>query len=240
MVKFEEPDYSATPWLSRVGKSLNQTWGYVAERLFIDQADINNSPTQFGKYLPGDIKYKDINGDGKITPLDRVPIGNPTVPEIIYGFGFSTGYKKWDLSCFFQGSAISSFWIDMENSAPFRSAQLLGRRSNSNFLQAFADDHWTLENQNVYAQWPRLSEGTIENNNQVSTWFMQNGDFLRLKSLELGYTLSVKNIEKLRVYASSTNLLTFSSFKLWDPEMGGAGIGYPIQRVFNLGLQVNF
>ncbi|WP_430973795.1 SusC/RagA family TonB-linked outer membrane protein [Sunxiuqinia rutila] len=251
MVKFEEPDYTSTPWVSRVGQSLDQVWGYVAERLFVDQAEINNSPTQFGKYLPGDIKYKDINGDGRITPLDKVPIGHPTVPEIIYGFGFSTGYKNWDLSCFFQGSALSSFWIDQGASAPFRPAPIpggasqflretLSKRSHSSLLQAYAEDHWTPENQNLFALWPRLSENVVENNNQTSTWFMQDGAFLRLKSLEVGYTIPVKSIDRLRIYASGTNLLTFSKFKLWDPEMGGSGIGYPIQRVVNLGLQVNF
>ncbi|TKG96927.1 TonB-dependent receptor [Puteibacter caeruleilacunae] len=239
MVRYEEPDYSSTPWVSRVGKSLNQVWGYVAERLFVDQSEINNAPTQFGKYLPGDIKYKDVNGDGRITPLDKVPIGHPTVPEIIYGFGFSTGYKNWDLSCFFQGSALSSFWIDPVASAPFRTAYN-DKRSHSGLLQVYADDHWTPENQNLFALWPRLSENVIENNNQTSTWFMQDGSFLRLKSVELGYTIPIKNIDRLRVYASGTNLVTFSKFKLWDPEMGGSGIGYPIQQVVNLGLQVNF
>ena len=250
MVNFEEPDYSSTPWVSRVGESLNQTWGYIAERLFVDQAEINNSPKQFGKYLPGDIKYKDVNGDGSITPLDKVPIGNPTVPEIIYGFGFSAGYKNWDVSCFFQGSALSSFWINPQTTAPFQQAprsgdgslldQTLSRRSHSSLLKAYADDHWTPENQNLYALWPRLSENLVENNNQTSTWFMQDGSFLRLKSLEVGYTIPVKKLDRLRVYASATNLLTFSNFKLWDPEMAGNGVNYPIQKVVNLGLQINF
>ncbi len=241
MVKYEEPDYSDTPWLSRVGKPLNQTWGYIAERLFVDQAEINNSPEQFGEYLPGDIKYKDVNRDGKISTLDRVPIGYPTVPEIIYGFGFSTGYKKWDLSCFFQGSARSSFWIDQQASAPFRknaySSNLLG---NTNFLKAYAEDHWSTENQDLYALWPRLSENIVENNNQISTWFMQDGSFLRLKSVEFGYSVPINNLDLFRIYASGTNLLTFSKFKLWDPEMGGNGLGYPIQKVWNIGLQINF
>ena len=132
-----------------------------------------------GEYLPGDIKNKDVNGDGIISTLDRVPIGFPTVPEIIYGFGFSSGYKNLDFSCFFQGSARSSFWIDQNASAPFRlngySASKLG---NTNLLKAYADDHWSVNNQNLFAMWPRLSKQLVENNNQVSTWFMQNGTFL--------------------------------------------------------------
>ena len=111
----DEPDYAAAglPWRSRVGYSLSQQWGYIAERLFVDEADIANSPVQsFGTYLPGDIKYKDINKDGKISDADLVPIGYPTTPEITYGFGLSMGFKNWDISCFFQGSARSSFFID--------------------------------------------------------------------------------------------------------------------------------
>ena len=93
----DEPDYAAAglPWRSRVGYSLSQQWGYIAERLFVDEADIANSPVQsFGTYLPGDIKYKDINKDGKISDADLVPIGYPTTPEITYGFGLSMGFKN--------------------------------------------------------------------------------------------------------------------------------------------------
>ena len=78
---------------------MNRQWGYIAERLFVDEADIANSPVQsFGTYLPGDIKYKDINKDGKISDADLVPIGYPTTPEITYGFGLSMGFKNWDIS----------------------------------------------------------------------------------------------------------------------------------------------
>jgi TonB-linked SusC/RagA family outer membrane protein len=235
---YEEPDYSVTPWVSRVGTSLNQRFGYVAERLFVDEEEIRNSPTQFGRYMAGDIKYKDINGDGTITPLDQVPIGYPTSPEIVYGFGLSTGYKAFDLSCFFQGLARESFWIDVSATAPFIDRQ-------NALLKAYADDHWSEDNRNLYALYPRLSETHVSNNEVSSTWFMQNGAFLRLKSLEMGYTLPVKMTKKvgvtnLRLYLSGTNLLTFSKFKLWDPEMGGNGLGYPVQKVYNIGFQLSF
>lgn len=234
----EEPDYSATPWKSKIGYSLGQQWGYVAERLFVDEEEIRNSPTQFGEYMAGDIKYRDMNGDGKISELDQVAIGFPTTPEIIYGFGISLGYKGVDFSSFFQGSARSSFWIDPKSTSPFVDHQ-------SALLKAYADNHWSENNRNVQALWPRLSEGAIENNTQPSTWFMQDGSFLRLKSLELGYSFSrnlLKKIymENLRLYVSGTNLLTFSNFKLWDVEMGGKGLGYPIQRVYNIGMQLTF
>ena len=112
-------------------------------------------------------------------------------------------------------------------------------------LKAYADDHWSEDNRNIYALWPRLSEKTVENNMQTSTWFMRDGSFLRLKSAEIGYTVPKKKTQKIhldmvRIYLSGTNLLTFSKFKLWDPEMGGGGLGYPVQRVVNAGIQVNF
>ena len=244
--KYEEIDYSATPWLSKIGRPVSQVWGYVAERLFVDDEEVKNSPKQFGDYGAGDIKYKDVNGDGVITELDKVPIGYPTEPEIIYGFGFSAGYKKVDLSCFFQGAARESFWISPSSTAPFVDTDGNGSLVSKNaLLKVYADDHWSEDNRNLYALWPRLSTYAISNNNQVSTWFMRDGTFIRLKSVEAGFTFPTKWLQKLyvknfRVYISGTNLLTFSKFKLWDPELAGNGFNYPTQRVFNLGVQVKF
>ncbi len=248
---YEEPDYFDTPWKYHTGYSLNQQWGYVAERLFVDEEEVRNSPVQFGNYMGGDIKYKDINKDGKISELDMVPIGYPTSPEIVYGFGFSGGWKGFDFSFFFQGLARESFWIDPSSTSPFvdyhpSSGDInAGKIVNNALLQAYADSHWSEDNRDLYALWPRLSETLISNNLQTSTWFMRNGSFLRLKSVEFGYSLPQKLISRakitnLRLYFSGTNLLTFSSFDLWDPEMGGNGLGYPIQKVFNLGVQLSF
>lgn len=236
-VEWEEPDYSGTPWLSKIGHSLGQTWGYIAERLFIDEEEIKNSPKQFGDYKPGDIKYRDINGDGKISALDKVPIGLPTTPEINYGFGMSTGYKNFDFSFFFQGAARQSFWLDLGKISPFQ--------DQNQVLKVIANNYWSESNQDAYSFWPRLSNQAIENNNQTSTWYMQDATFLRLKSVEVGYTLPQKTMKKLRlsnfrVYASGTNLACWSSFKLWDPEMAGNGLGYPIQRVINVGINLGF
>ena len=244
--KWEEPDYTKTPWLSKVGQPLNQTWGYIAERLFVDEREVLNSPTQFGKYSAGDIKYRDINNDGKISELDKVPIGFPTVPEINYGFGLSAGYKSMDISFFFQGSARQSFWIDLYNTTPFLDSDANdGRIGQNAVLKAYADSYWSESNRDLYALWPRLANYSIENNNQTSTWFMQDASFLRLKSVELGYTIPDKILKKmkmnnLRIYMSGTNLLCWSGFKLWDPEMAGNGLGYPLQRVINIGLNVGF
>lgn len=235
---YEEPEYSEY-WRSHVGYPLNQTWGYIAERLFIDDAEAENSPPQMfgGEYGGGDIKYTDVNGDGQITAADMVPIGNPTSPEIIYGFGLSAGYKGFDASVFFQGLANESFWINTTNTAPFQ--------NQTQLLQAYADSHWSESNQDVYALWPRLSPTLNANNTQTSTWFMRDGSFLRLKQAEVGYTVPGNwqkklNISQLRFYVSGTNLLLFSKFKLWDVEMAGQGLGYPIQRTLNLGLNISF
>jgi TonB-linked SusC/RagA family outer membrane protein len=250
---YEEPDYSDTPWKSRVGYSLNQMWGYVAERLFVDEDEVRNSPVQFGDYMAGDIKYKDINGDGKITELDMVPIGYPTSPEIVYGFGLSGGWKNVDLSFFFQGLARESFMISQTHDYSYDSGMQYYKLNSigtapfiggaSALLDVYAQDHWSEDNRNIYALYPRLSDSYVQNNIQSSTWWMRDGSFLRLKSLEAGYTFPTKWIspaKSLRLYFSGNNLFTFSKFKLWDAEMGGNGLGYPVQRVYNFGLQLSF
>ena len=249
---YEEFDYQDAPWKSHVGYPIHQEWGYLAERLFVDDNEAAKSPRQnFGEYRGGDIKYRDVNGDGQITALDEVPLGFPTSPEIVYGFGFSMGYKNFDLSVFFQGLARESFWINAYSTAPFLpyvyNKEVLSARPQNQLLKAYADDHWSEDNQNLHALWPRLSTttaGTL-NNIQTSTWFMRDGSFLRLKKVELGYTLPQHILNKLymktfRIYVTSTNPLVWSKFKLWDVEMGGNGLGYPIQKVFNAGVQVTF
>ena len=244
---YDELDFisAGLPWRSRIGLNLSQPFGYIAERLFIDEADIANSPLQtFGEYMPGDIKYKDINNDGIIDINDEVPIGYPTTPEIIYGFGISSSYKNLDLSFFFQGSARSSFFIDAYRTSPFidTSGSAIG---NNALLTAWANDYWSEDNRNLYASWPRLSDQLVDNNNRNSTWWLRDGGFLRLKSIEIGYSFKTENFSKvkldgLRLYLSGTNLLTFSKFKIWDVEMGGNGLGYPIQKGVNFGINMNF
>jgi len=236
---YEEPVYPE-PWRTRIGRSLRQEYGYIAERLFVDDAESENSPPQYvgvDLYGGGDIKYTDVNRDGKIDDADIVPIGNPSVPEIVYGFGFSMGYKGFDLSAFFQGVANESFWINATNTSPFV--------NDAQVLKVYADSYWSEESQNKYAVWPRLSPTAHSNNVVRNTWFMRDGAFLRLKQMELGYTLPRRYTEKmkmsgLRFYISGTNLLLLSKFKLWDVEMAGEGLGYPIQRVFNVGVNLSF
>ncbi len=254
----EEPDY-AERWRHFMGQPINRQYGYIAERLFVDDEEVQNSPRQIMSVtdgwnnaiqgrLPqgGDIKYRDMNGDGRIDDLDMVFMGYPTTPEVVYGFGFSAGYKGFDLSAFFQGQARVSFFIDPWRVSPFVQSPQPYIYGNTQVLAAFADSHWSEENQNLYAQYPRMGVNvpSIANNLQPSSWWMRDGSFMRLKSLEVGYSLPEHvaqriKLNNLRIYFNGLNLVTFSSFKLWDPEQGGNGFAYPLQKVFNIGLNVN-
>lgn len=247
-VQNEEPEYR-WPYLSDIGWPINTWKGYIAERLFIDQADVDNSPLQELGSLPkpGDIKYKDINGDGRVNSDDQVHLGYPTVPEITYGFGLSAGYKNLDISCFFQGQDRVSFFIDPNgrryNPDRFGIAPFVERRGA---LKIIADDHWNPNNPVSHAFWPRLSASANPNNSvQNSTWWLRNGRFLRLKTVELGYSLPTKWLgtapfNSVRIYFTGQNLFSLSDFKLWDVEMAGNGLAYPLQRVYNFGLNVTF
>lgn len=239
IIENEEPEYRWS-YLSNIGWPINTWKGYIAERLFIDEADVANSPRQElgGIVRAGDIKYKDINGDGRINSDDQVHIGYPIVPEITYGFGLSGGYKNFDLSFFMQGQDRVSFFINPNNIAPFVEQR--------NAMQYIADDHWNPNNPVAKAFWPRLSASYNDNNNvSNSTWWIRNGRFLRMKNAELGYTLPKSffpstGIESLRLYLAGQNLFNLSDFKLWDPEMGGEGFNYPLQKVYSVGLTVSF
>ncbi|HMG08920.1 MAG TPA: SusC/RagA family TonB-linked outer membrane protein, partial [Mucilaginibacter sp.] len=254
----EEPNFKE-PWRHFIGQPISRGYGYVAERLFVDDQEARNSPSQFMTTkdadnntingIPpqgGDIKYRDLNHDGKIDNLDLTFLGYPQTPEIVYGFGFSTGFKGFDLSAFFQGQARVSFFIDPTRVSPFIPSPDKYVYGNTQVLQEFANSHWSEENQDLYAAYPRLGTTTasITNNIQPSTWWLRDGSFLRLKSLEIGYTLPARiaksmKLSNCRIYFNGLNLLTWSPFKLWDPELGGNGFAYPIQKVFNVGLTVN-
>ncbi len=233
VLESDEPPYSTYPNLSSVGHPVNTLWGYQAERLFIDQAEIGSSPIQQigGTVLPGDIKYtditQDIDGLNLINSDDRRPMGYPTIPEIVYGIGPSFRYKKLDFSFFLQGAARTSFFIN--NFHPF------GTSSNRNVLEFIADDYWSVENQNVFAAYPRLSKMDHPNNTANSSYWLRDASYLKLKNAEVGYTLKF-----MRFYLRGMNLLTFSKFDLWDPEQGGGnGLKYPTQRIFNIGVQMS-
>lgn len=231
----DEPPFQLYPNLSSVGYSRGQHLVYVADGLFRDQADVDSHAEQTLGYIPqpGDIKYvdqPDANGncDGIINTNDRVYMGYPEDPEIVYGFGPSMKYKNWDFSFFFQGAARTS--ILMSGFHPF------GKNATRGVMKFIADDYWSESNLNPNAAYPRLTRDTNANNTVNSSYWLRNGAFLKLKNAEIGYTFKM-----FRAYLNGSNLLTFSPFEHWDPEMGGgSGMKYPTQRVFNIGIQFTF
>ncbi|TKG91882.1 TonB-dependent receptor [Puteibacter caeruleilacunae] len=232
------------------GYKWGQTRGLIALGLFEDEADVENSPKHtFGKVLPGDIKYKDVNGDGKINNDDVVPIGHSTIPEVVYGFGLSMQYKKFDFSMLFQGTGNCDFFLGGNAAYPFAG----GETGNVMSYVNNPDNRWisreisgTEATENPNALYPRLSYGGNNNNNRHSTFWLRNSRYLRLKNVELGYNFDSKLLKKFkmskaRFYVIATNLFAFSPFKWWDPELAsGNGARYPIQKRVNLGINVTF
>ena len=227
-VNMDEPVYPYV-WKTSTGKPLSRTTGYIAQGLFSSQEEIDNSPTQnLGSTVkPGDIKYRDVNGDGKIDGSDQVMISPyGTTPRIQYGLGMNVTYKKFDFGVFFNGSAKRTIMIS--GISPFG-------QSDYNVMQFIADDYWSESNPNPNAKYPRLglTSSQTANNTVASTYWMRNGNFIRFKTLELGYKFKYG-----RVYLNGDNIAVFSPFKLWDPELSWNA--YPLQRTFNIGVQLNF
>ena len=229
------------------GHRVDQAKGLIALGLFKDYDDIRNSPRQdFGSVQPGDIKYKDVNGDGVINDGDRVAIGATTKPNLIYGMGISAQWKGLDVNLHFQGAGKSTFFIDGPSVYAFSSGtwgNILSDLVENRWIDSSISNNPATENPN--ASYPRLSYGGSGNNFRQSTYWLRNGSYLRLKTLEIGYSLPKSMVNKIhfnsmRLFFIGTNLLTFSSFKLWDPELGSSnGEKYPLAKMFTLGLSVN-
>ena len=239
IVDQDQPDYKYL-YMNRTGQARYQTFGLVAAGLFRDQADIDAWPKQsFGDVEPGDIKYLDLNGDGVVDSYDVKPIGYTAIPEIVYGFGFSLQWKAFDFSAFFQGVGHVNFSTRTDQTQGF-----IARNSReANLFSDVYDNYWTPER--LDAKYPRLFIGTNNNNNQNSSFWMANGRYMRLKNLEIGYTLPKHISQKMamqnmRVYLSGVNLFTFSPFKLWDPDLQTGATNYPNNRIINIGLTIGF
>ena len=220
-----------------------QQFGLIAEGLFESYEEIEAWPKQqFGSVQPGDIKYRDINGDCVINTYDKVAIGYTVVPEINYGFGVSLGWKGFDASVFFSGVGHVTRIITGNN--------LFGATADIKYEgQIFADvaeRRWTPANPDVNAPYPRLSLENVTNNQMASTFWQKDMSFLRLKNAEFGYTLPKTLVQKIglattRIYLQGGNLLTFSKFKLWDPEVATAnGSAYPNIKSYSVGINLNF
>ena len=230
------------------GYRVNQQRGLIALGLFRDYDDIRNSPKQsWGTVQPGDIKYKDVNGDGIVDDGDRVAIGATDTPSLIYGLGASVSWRGFDLNLHFQGAGKYTFLINSGAVNAFRDGRW------GNILQGITDNRWissdisgTKETENPNAPYPRLSYGYNLNNQQSSSFWLRNGRFLRLKNLDIGYTLpkpmvNTIHLESVRIYISGQNLITWSPFKLWDPELDSRQRGqiYPITRSLTAGIQIS-
>lgn len=227
-------------WQYRTGRKVGQNFGRIALGYFKDEAEIANAPFHTGTVRPGDIRYKDINGDGKIDSNDEVPIGYGDIPEIVYGAGLTFGYKAFTLSALFQGISNVDILVNGEGVFPFMFS------TNNGNLQSNIHDRWTVDNPNPDAFYPRLSIGELNANNATSTHWLQNGRYLRLKSLQFAYDLPKAFVAKAglrgaNIFFSGINLLTLSEFKLWDVELGnGRGSTYPNVATYSFGATLNF
>lgn len=235
-------------WQRMVGKEISQAIGYIAEGVFRDQADILNSPRQDGDVMPGDIKYRDLNGDGVITVADATYIGFPQNPRLIYGFSGYLNYKNIEFSFAFQGSGKRTFFMNPKAISPFAGDHAM--------LKAIYDDHWSEDNMVSKPFWPRLSpQNMVVHNPQEdwysgaetrkSTYFMRECRFLRCTSLQFAYNLPKKWLNKLRLqnakfFVSTNNPFCFTNFKIWDVELGENGFNYPIQKTYSVGLNFSF
>lgn len=246
VLEYDEPESLKGTTRAQTGQSLNQHFGLIADGLYTD-SDFENGtlksefplPT-FGNVYPGDIKYIDVNNDGKIDAFDRCPIGKPWVPEIVYGYGINLKYKNVDFGAFFQGSGNFTNMLKGNAFIPASGGGGLGNIYDN------VDDRWTPETQSQNVFWPRLSIYDSENNKQESTWWLKNAGYLRLKNLEIGYTIphywqKTVFMRNARIYLRGTNLLTWAPFDLWDPEIGSNnGLKYPTMKVVSIGAEVTF
>lgn len=250
-------------WMSVTDTRVNENTVYIADRLYTEDDFIVGSnpngtynytlrnnlpqPTLGGMIGPGDIKYKDINGDGIIDAYDKVRgVGNPSVPEIVYGFGVSLQYKGFYANAFFQGVANTS--VRLGGATPEGWYPFSWGVDQSNYRK-FALDRWTTDNPSQGVLMPRLHHNDSANaNNKVpSTWWLKDGSFLRFKNLELGYNFSKKDLrflglEHARLYVMGYNIALWDDIKYFDPESGNAngGLNYPLSRTFTLGLDISF
>ncbi len=228
---------SAQPWQMATGKPIGSNYVLMqATGIFRSWDDINKTPHLSGT-KPGDLIYKDINGDGTIDSKDEVRMDKSGTPRIVYGIPVLVNYKGWSLNMLWQGQAIAAQYVY------FQSGTI------GNFTQEYWDNHWTPQHAN--ATGPRLYDReTIPSTSFQNTFFLRSAAFIRLKSVQLAYNFSKQQLRALpfsdlQVYVSGFNLLTFDKLKYIDPEGVANGQNYagwytPQTRVFNIGLNVNF
>lgn len=245
IIFIDEPS-NVNPAVRLTGNEIGARFGFLSDGIYQNAEEIAAGPAQFGTLAPGDIRYRDLNGrdadgnltgapDGKITPDDRVLIGESNTPNLIYGFNLNLGLKGLVLDLNFQGATQYSRFI-----AP--RGFLLGVGNNFDVL----NDSWTADNPD--ARYPRILPDGNANNNQFSDFFLEDIHFLRLRNAQLGYDLGKipglmdrLGVTRLQVSLSATNALTFTNVSIGDPEgTDGNSLFYPIARVISGGINVGF
>lgn len=226
-------------WINKVGESIGSFYMYEADGIFTSQEEIDAHAVQSNATKPGDIRYKDLNGDGVINGNDRKIIGND-VPYFTYGLSLNASYKGFDLNIQGQGVADVKVYLDSEASQAF---------FNGAGAKKYHLDRWTADNPSANASYPRLLPSGENKHNQVlSSFWLYNASYFRIKNLALGYTIPANvtekyGVDKLRFFVSGTNLFTSRSDKRlddFDPEFPSSRGSYPVMKVMSLGLNVNF
>ncbi len=249
VTEWDEPKAVIGTNRAKTGHSFDQRFGYVADRLFTedDFDDVATGKLKEGiatqsfaaTVRPGDVKYVDVNKDGAIDTYDKTAIGGPLTPEIVYGFGLNMRWKDLDFGVLFQG--LGRTWNTL-------SGNIIPASNKGTTYNIFTnyEDRWTAENPSQHVFYPRLDYGTNSNNSQVSTWWLRNMSFMRLKNIELGYSFPKRWMQDIRLsgarlFVRGTNLLTFSDFKLWDPELSSTtGAAYPAMKSLSAGFEIRF
>jgi TonB-linked SusC/RagA family outer membrane protein len=238
------------PWQNMIGKSIGQRLAYVATGLYQTQEQLDNSPAPPGggyKRL-GDIMYKDMNGDGKLTREDDMAVATrPGIPPLMYAFNIDLRYGNFDFSMMWQGAALNDILLSgmYDNGIPDNTIFTKPFYGNGyNSPRYLLEDSWTPTHTN--ARYPRLSLIPSGGNSLDATWWIEPGGYLRLKNTVVGYTLPSSalraiNIKGLRFYLAGTNLFTLSGFKYIDPESPSVNNGYyPQQRTYSVGANLTF
>lgn len=233
-----DPDYA---YQNTKGTSLTQAFGMISLGFFESEEEIENwAKSDFQSVIiPGDVKYKDVNEDGFINEKDRVFLGYPQIPEIMFGFGGTVTYKNLDATIHFSGVANRSVFLNGDAMYPFALEY-----PNYNVMREYYDNRWIPGADNSNAKYPTVIAGKNNHNNRNSTLYMRDGTYVKLQNAEIGYTIPRKwsnaiRINGARFFLNGTNLLTWDKVKVMDPEMD-YGSTYPQQRTINLGMQINF
>ncbi|WP_211218115.1 TonB-dependent receptor [Niabella aurantiaca] len=253
-IKFRDEPARQYAYQRATGHMFGEFTGYIADGLFIDPDDISSRPVQqFGVVAPGDVRYADLNDDKVINAGDWTFLGKSWFPKWLYGTGFTVSYHNFDLSALFQGIADVGIMangteirgngagVDGVGVIPFSG---LGQYPNN--AMSIVKDRWTAEDPRQDAYYPRLTvAGVTDNNYMNSSRWLKDGSYLRLKQASMGYNIASEKMKRygfnsLYVYLSGQNLLTFSKFKLWDPELGSNGAKYPITKMYTFGIRAQF